>query len=142
MIANHAHADGTGSYPSISTLARETRLSERGVRYCIERLRDSGELLVFPNRGLRGSNLYQIPLRQSLPQEKSDYRQDYPALRQNSPLLAAKAIAYKPKNRHIEPSVPTLIRSMEEIREEVARRDREAQERFDTLMKPLRQKER
>src|SRR5277367_5324791 len=38
MIANHAHADGTGAWPSIATLAKETRMSERGVQYCLQKL--------------------------------------------------------------------------------------------------------
>src|SRR5437899_1597049 len=75
MIANHAHADGTGAYPSISLLAKETRMSQRGVRYCIERIVESGELLVIPNGGPRGANLYVITMRQSLPQSKNGMRQ-------------------------------------------------------------------
>lgn len=46
IIANHAHADGTGSYPSQSTIARESRMSVRGVQYIIDRLESSQELIV------------------------------------------------------------------------------------------------
>lgn len=38
MIANHAHSDGTLAYPSIQTLAKESRISERTVQRTIARL--------------------------------------------------------------------------------------------------------
>ncbi len=100
MIANHAHADGTGAYPSVPTLAKETRMSERGVRYCLQVLKDSGELEVFRDAGPRGCNLYQIPMRQSLPEAKNGIRQteapNSTPLRQDPTLLAAIAIAPEP----------------------------------------------
>lgn len=104
MIANHAHADGTGAYPSIATLAKETRLSPRGVRYCIDRIKASGELLVFPDSGPNGCNLYQIPMRQSLPYAKTTMRQTERTLGQKNAFLEATAIAPESKNHHIEPS--------------------------------------
>ena len=105
MIANHAHADGTGAYPSIATLAKETRMSERGVQYCIHALVKSGELLVFRDSGPRGCNLYQIPMTQTLRQSKSGMTQDLRLMTQDLGRRDAIAIAPEPKNRH-KPSAP------------------------------------
>jgi AraC-like DNA-binding protein len=44
MVANHAHADGTGAYPSVATLAAECRMSARQVTRLLHRLQDSGAL--------------------------------------------------------------------------------------------------
>jgi len=107
MIANHAHADGTGAYPSIATLAKETRLSERGVQYCIDKLKESGELLVFPDEGPRGCNLYQIPMTQTLRQSKKGMTQDLERMTQKMPPRDAIAIAPESKNHPLEPSAPS-----------------------------------
>lgn len=66
MIANHAKSDGSGAWPSIHTLAKESRLSDRTVQRCIGRLKRTThnikpELLVRTGRGPYGSNLYDIP---------------------------------------------------------------------------------
>jgi hypothetical protein len=41
-LANHAGPDGTGAFPSVATLVRYTRLSERTVRTCLDRLQAEG----------------------------------------------------------------------------------------------------
>src|ERR1039458_10597198 len=46
IIANHAHPDGSGSWPSVRTIAAESKMSERGVRYIIERLEGLGDIEV------------------------------------------------------------------------------------------------
>lgn len=61
-IANHAKADGTGAWPSVSTISRESRLSEREVRYALRDLEKSGELKTQKAKGPRGCNLYSLPL--------------------------------------------------------------------------------
>lgn len=53
MIANHAHADGTGAWPSVSTLAKECRMSERQIKRMLPELDASGELVVFWSKGRR-----------------------------------------------------------------------------------------
>lgn len=60
-IANHAKADGTGSWPSVPTIAREARVSEREVQYATAELRRIGELIIQTSAGPRGSNLYSLP---------------------------------------------------------------------------------
>jgi hypothetical protein len=62
MIANHAHADGRGSWPSTATLAAESRMTRRQVQRCIRRLELSGELATGRNAGPGGANLYSLPL--------------------------------------------------------------------------------
>lgn len=61
MIANHAHTDGAGAFPSIATLARESRLSERGVHYILAKLERSSELVIERDAGPRGTHLYSLP---------------------------------------------------------------------------------
>lgn len=112
MIANHAHADGTGAYPSIDTLARECRMSERQIRRIIPLLEQSGELRVEPDRGKRGANLYSLPT-MTLPDKMSarevrtgqDVRkrtgQDVNALPDISDALADIAMSPEPS---LEPS--------------------------------------
>lgn len=62
-IADHAADDGGNAYPSVSTLARKTRVSERTVQRSIRTLVELGELAV-DNQGApirrsdRRSNLY------------------------------------------------------------------------------------
>src|SRR5579863_1952178 len=60
MIANHAHSDGTLAWPSVRTLARESRISEREVRYTLRQLERSGELVTIERKGQ--SNMYSLPL--------------------------------------------------------------------------------
>lgn len=56
MVANHAHSDGTGAYPSIATLATETRMSERQVRRNLRVLEESGELMLCKSPSVLGTN--------------------------------------------------------------------------------------
>lgn len=37
-LANHAHADGTGAYPSVATIARESKQSPRNAQYALRAL--------------------------------------------------------------------------------------------------------
>ena len=66
IIANHCHSDGTGAWPSFQTIASESRMSVRGVRYIIEKLEKSGELVVKRTKWRNGQdwegrNEYSIP---------------------------------------------------------------------------------
>lgn len=60
-IADFADDDGR-AYPSVPTLARKTRTSDRTVRYALTHLRDLGELQVDESAGPRGCNVYRIML--------------------------------------------------------------------------------
>jgi hypothetical protein len=61
MIANHAHADGTNAFPSIETLAKECRMSDRQITRIIQGLEASGELKINRSAG-RFSHRYSLPL--------------------------------------------------------------------------------
>ena len=59
-IANHAKADGTDAWPSIPTIAHESRLSCREVYRCIDELIALGELRVAHGGGRHRTNLYSL----------------------------------------------------------------------------------
>ena len=59
-IAEHAHDDGDGAYPSIETLAKKVRMSERHTTRLIQELVESGELAVRVKEGPRGANIYRV----------------------------------------------------------------------------------
>ena len=61
MIANHADTTGRNSFPAVTTLAAESRLSERAVRYILAKLESSPELVIERDAGLRGTHLYSLP---------------------------------------------------------------------------------
>lgn len=59
-IADHAHDDGGGAFPSVETLARKTRQTERNVQLLLNTLEASKELKIRVGEGPHGCNLYQI----------------------------------------------------------------------------------
>ncbi len=62
-IADFAHDDGTGAWPSIATLADKVRMSPRQVTRLLHRLEASGELVVKPGASRYDTNLLSIPMR-------------------------------------------------------------------------------
>lgn len=60
MVANHAHADGSGAFPSVPTLAAECRMSARQIVRILRRLETSGALLLARGAGPRGSHLMTV----------------------------------------------------------------------------------
>lgn len=60
-IANHAKSDGTGAWPSVGTIARESRISKREVQRSIPQLVAMGELHVEPGAGPNGTHMYSLP---------------------------------------------------------------------------------
>lgn len=59
-IANHARSDGAGAWPSVSTIVRESKVSETQVHRSIRSLQALGELFVDVGAGPKGTNLYTI----------------------------------------------------------------------------------
>jgi len=59
-IADHAHSDGSGAYPSIATLAKMSRLSDRQVQRVIAKLQQDGELVVAYGEGPYRTNVYRV----------------------------------------------------------------------------------
>ena len=59
-IADHAHDDGAGAYPSVATLARKARTTPRNVKMLLRRLQDDGELEILFNAGPNRVNVYRV----------------------------------------------------------------------------------
>jgi hypothetical protein len=61
-IARYADDEGKGAFPSVATLAKDTRRSHRTVQYAIKHAVQLDELKVFYNYGPNGTNQYEIRL--------------------------------------------------------------------------------
>jgi DnaD/phage-associated family protein len=61
-IADHAHDDGDGAYPSVETLASKCRQSERNVQRLLRELSTLGEIVIRDQEGPHGCNVYVIPV--------------------------------------------------------------------------------
>jgi DNA-binding transcriptional MocR family regulator len=59
-IANHADADGSNAFPSVGSIAAETRMSERQVQRAICTLERQGHLTVRRGEGRHGTHLFMI----------------------------------------------------------------------------------
>ncbi len=59
-IAHYARDDGSGAYPSVPTLARDTGSTDRGVQKAIKRAVTAGELKRIHNLGPNGVNKYEV----------------------------------------------------------------------------------
>ncbi len=63
LLAIADFADDRGrAYPSVPTLERKSRLSERGVQNALKALVALGELRIVPGAGPNGTNLYTVTL--------------------------------------------------------------------------------
>lgn len=60
VLADHAREDGTGAWPSLETIAHQSRLSERQARRCLRNLEQSGEI-VETGRSKKGTHIYAFP---------------------------------------------------------------------------------
>ena len=63
-IADFAHDDGGGAYPSIETLARKVRMSRRNTKLLLQKLEAAGEIEVQRGAGPQRCNVYRV---QTLP---------------------------------------------------------------------------
>ena len=61
-VADHAHDDGAGAYPSIQTLAAKSRLTPRAVQGILNRLEAAGELIIQRRTGPHQVNVYTVPM--------------------------------------------------------------------------------
>lgn len=61
-IADHAHDDGTGAYPSVANLAKKMRMTQRNTQRLIQQVIEAEELLSEPGAGPHGVNIYSIPM--------------------------------------------------------------------------------
>lgn len=86
-LANHAGGDGGDAYPSIPTIASETRLGESTVRGALERLKAMGELVevgVSPLR-TRCFRLVMTPAESAPPQKLRPRRNERQAPQKRAP---------------------------------------------------------
>jgi hypothetical protein len=60
-IANHCDSAGQNSFPSVSTIARESKISDREVRRSLKILIELGELAIERGTGPHGVNMYSMP---------------------------------------------------------------------------------
>ena len=65
VLADHANEQGLG-WPSVVRIAKLIRADERTARRCIRRLEQSGELKLRKGDGKGGTNLYWIPMQETL----------------------------------------------------------------------------
>lgn len=59
VLADYANEDGSLAYPSVATIARDTRLSERQVQYCLRGLEEAGAIKQAGKRS-NGTVTYQV----------------------------------------------------------------------------------
>ncbi len=67
VLADKADDDGTKAYPSVETIAREARMSERGVRYALRALEESGAVQRLGVHSYTGTHEYRVVMGQPLP---------------------------------------------------------------------------
>lgn len=60
VLADHAREDGTSAWPSLETIAHQSRLSERQARRCLRNLEEAGEI-VETGRSRKGTHIYSFP---------------------------------------------------------------------------------
>lgn len=61
-IADNAHDDGGGAYPSNATLAQKARMTGRNVNILLKSLVDAGEIAIDAGAGPHGCNVYRVLL--------------------------------------------------------------------------------
>jgi len=61
-IADNAHDDGDGAYPSIDTLARKARMTPRNVNMLLNKLAEAGEVVIRHGAGPHRCNVYKVCL--------------------------------------------------------------------------------
>jgi hypothetical protein len=67
ILADHADNDGRNAYPSVATIAREARMSERGVRYALRELEASGQIRALGIHPQLRTTEYQVLMGQRVP---------------------------------------------------------------------------
>jgi hypothetical protein len=65
-IADYANERGI-AFPSVATLARRIRMTDRNVQRALRKLRESGELRINMSAGPKGAHLYQVVINETLP---------------------------------------------------------------------------
>lgn len=67
VLADHADAEGRGTYPSVGTIAREARLEKRQVQRVLMELAGSGRIARRPEASPFGTTIYDLCLNPEIP---------------------------------------------------------------------------
>ncbi len=106
-LADFAHDDGSGIFPSVETMKHKTRLAERSVRYILRTLEASHEL-VAEGKHHSGTTLYRIDVAQltgaKIAPAKTAPRQITAKTGANDGKRAGQPTAPDPSVNHPEPS--------------------------------------
>lgn len=60
VLADHAKEDGTSAWPSVETIAHQSRLTRRQAQRCLRNLEESGEI-VETGKSRQGTHIYSFP---------------------------------------------------------------------------------
>lgn len=110
-IADFANSEGV-AYPSVATLAKKIRMSERNAHYLLRKLEESGELEIERNAGPKGCNLFRVKTLQG-----AEFAPVQPVARGGA-TGSAKGVqptAPEPSLNHQEPSVALRSKDAAEI---------------------------
>ncbi len=108
-IADHAHDDGSGAWPSVQTLSHKTRMTRRNTQLLLRKLNRSKELKTKKGDGPFGTNAYTIDIKLLSGGEiftplKLGVRGAKPSARGVKSSAANRVKSSSPKpNRHIKP---------------------------------------
>ena len=61
-LADCANEDGNNIYPSVKSMAKMTRMSERNCQYVLRQLVECGEVIKHDSSGPRGTTMFSIPM--------------------------------------------------------------------------------
>ena len=106
VLADHAREDGTSAWPSLETIAQQSKLSERQARRCLRNLEELGEIKE-TGRSRKGTHIYDFPKYRG-----GDNMTPDPSLKQP---LEEQLPAAAPQNGHItdQPLTVRVTRNME-----------------------------
>lgn len=105
VLADHAHADGSNAWPSLRTIARMGRLSERGARQALRNLEAAGAITV-TGRSRTGTTVYRVNLPDSVTAITAPAVADPPAVAApRQPLPPATVAGEGGNQRSLPPAV-------------------------------------
>jgi hypothetical protein len=107
MIADCAGHDGGGAWPSIDTLAKRCRMSTRQIVRVLQKLEQSGEVIIERGAGPYGTHKFTLPLQSPLPGVGGDKLSGVTNQAKGGDKLAPKGVtpvSPEPSINHQEPS--------------------------------------
>lgn len=110
-IADFADNEGV-AYPSVATLAKKIRMSERNTQYLLKKLEESGELEIQRNAGPKGCNLFRVKILRNA--SLAPVQPIAPGGATGS-AKGVQPIAPEPSLNHQEPSKGSLVPEAHEV---------------------------